>query len=97
MNYKEALQCALSGEAILFTGAGFSAGTHSIDGFSPPQGTELAHILCAQTCMQLVDDLKDAADVAIRRLTAERTVCMLNDMFRIQDVTEYHESLSRVP
>ena len=97
MNYQEALKHALNGDAVIFTGAGFSANTVSLDGYPPPQGIELAHILCAQACIKLVDDLKDAADVAIKRLTADRIVPMLGELYRLKSITPHHESIAKIP
>ena len=97
MDYLQALNFALNGQAVLFTGAGFSADSVSIDGFSPPQGTELAHILCAQSCTNLIDDLKDAADVAVPRLTSDVAIPMLQEMYRIQSVQNEHKIIANIP
>jgi hypothetical protein len=97
MDYQEALNFALNGQAIIFTGAGFSAGTTSLDDLAPPQGEELAHILGAQSCSKLVNDLKDASDVAIPKLTADIAVPLLHELFRLKKVTEAHLSIASVP
>jgi len=95
---KEAIQHAINGRAILFTGAGFSFRAKNIDGQKLPTGEGLASELLSEIGRPgKILNLDRAASAYLRKKTPSDLINLLIKKFTIQTVTESHRCLAKLP
>ncbi len=102
MSPEEAIQHALDGNAILFTGAGFSWGAKNII-LDPedewiPSGKALAKLLLTKIGYPASAlPLDKAASAYLRRNNSESLVNLLVPLFTVREVTDSHRVIAALP
>lgn len=87
-----------SGNAILFTGAGFSLGARNILGSEPPMAKELARKLSQISGLdEESDDLMFASEVALELHDHGSILDLLKDNYTINKVSSSHEDICNLP
>jgi hypothetical protein len=87
-----------AGNAILFTGAGFSKDTRNILGEEPPLASELA--LKIGKLINLDDDCKDlklVSNLAMKFANPLDLLNLLKDNYTLNEVSESHNSIFKIP
>lgn len=85
-----------AGQAILFTGAGFSIGTTNIEGKGPPLAGELAKKICQLGGVAEDTDLRYAADVFLAdNHETGKLISLLQNQYTLVDVSGTHESICK--
>lgn len=98
MKIEEAIEHALDGRAILFTGAGFSYGAENIGCEKIPAGRALAKKLLTDIGYKSTEGALDKAAAAyLRRKTDADLVKLLIDQFSVGKVTGSHVTLGSLP
>ncbi|MEB6663511.1 SIR2 family protein [Achromobacter ruhlandii] len=98
MDIEQAIHYALDGDAILFTGAGFSWGAMNRLGRPLPFGTALAGMLLSEVGYPgKTSPLDKAAGAYLRRKPDTELVKFLIDQFTAQEVSESHEVIAAIP
>ena len=77
-----------TGNAILFTGAGFSLDLVSLNGKSPLRASDLSKEICKISEIEPDDDLKYSSDVCISKKHTTVLINLLKDYYVIQSVGE---------
>lgn len=80
-----------SGQAILFTGAGFSGLTKNIKEEEPSAAKDLAHAICDLGGFERDDDLRFAADFFIENNNKSELVRLLEHKYTIHSTDEIHD------
>ncbi|EGR1111459.1 SIR2 family protein [Vibrio cholerae] len=87
-----------SGNAVLFTGAGFSLGAKNILGSEPPMAKELARKLSQLSGLdEESDDLMFASEVALDLHDHSSILDLLKDNYTINKVSSSHEDICNLP
>lgn len=100
MELKEAIRSILDGEAILFTGSGFSANAQKANGESLCTAKTLAHKLLAECDFdekEYVDDLGMASDIYKEMKGTYRLMDFLTNEFVAETLTPEQEYISTLP
>ncbi len=98
MDVREAIQYALDGRAILFTGAGFSYGAENTKGQPIPAGRALSRKLLGDIgYVNLEGGLDKAASAYLRRKSDSALVDLLINEFSVGQVSPSHVTLGGVP
>lgn len=98
MSPEEAVQHAMDGNAILFTGAGFSRGARNLLQENIPAGRKLAtDLLAAIGYHNSQGPLDKAAAAYLRRLSARDLIAYLSPRFTVTSVSESHRVIARLP
>lgn len=77
-----------TGNAILFTGAGFSLDLVSLNGKHPLRASDLSKEICKIAEIESDDDLKYSADVCISKKYTAKLINLLRDYYTIKSVGE---------
>lgn len=87
-----------SGNAVLFTGAGFSLGSKNTLGSEPPMAKDLAIKLSQLSRLdEESDDLMFASEVALELLDHSSILELLKDNYTISEVSSSHEDICNLP
>lgn len=98
MDLTQAIQHAMNGRAILFTGAGFSYGAKNKNNQKIPAGHALATSLLSEIAyVSRSGSLDKAAAAYLRRKSASELVKFLLSIFTLGEVTESHRAVARLP
>ena len=97
MDYKQALIAARNGNAILFLGAGFSRGLHSVKSNELPSGSELAKILCKEADVKITSDLGLAAKRYLKKQSEDSLIDILKSYFVVKDTPDTYSSIFKCP
>lgn len=93
----QVLEKIMSGQAILFNGAGFSFGAKNIDGTAIPSGKKLSEYLAKKCKIDINSDLKIASKCYIKQFSKEELIQELKSILTVSEVTEYHKSIANLP
>ncbi len=85
---KELLTKISTGNAILFTGAGFSLDLVSLNGKHPLRASDLSKEICKIAEIESDDDLKYSSDVCISKKRITELINLLKECYIIQSVGE---------
>lgn len=96
MDMDEAVEYALSGEALLFLGSGFSVGCDNITGNGFPIGTMLADKLYKELGESSDGDLITASEMFVDIEGKTRLVELLRQLFTVSKLSEYHLDIAKV-
>ena len=98
MEIDEAIRHILDGNAVLFTGAGFSAGAIRSDGSTFVSATPLAHKLLAQCGYDAeTDDLGQASDIFMENKGEIALTDFLRNEFTAVDITTEQTVIGSLP
>lgn len=99
MNFQQALEYALNGEALLFTGAGFSMGAVNGRGEPLKSGASFAKHLAAKLETPPNSDLplEDVAEAFVDRFGQPELDKELLLQFRAAEVAKPHRTIANVP
>lgn len=98
MDLKTAIEYALDGRAVLFTGAGFSYGATNIQNKPIPAGMSLAHKLLEESGYPPKDIALDkASSTYLRRKSGSELINLLIDSFTVHKVSPSHITVGSVP
>ncbi|MBJ2078487.1 SIR2 family protein [Serratia ureilytica] len=84
------------GDAILFTGAGFSYGMTNLKGLQPKGAEDLSTTLLKKLNQEIQLSLKDVVDYYISTEKASALIETLEDEFIINKVCNYHEFIAEI-
>ncbi len=82
-----------TGQAILFTGAGFSGLTKNIDGEEPSAAKDLAHEICQLGKFPLDEDLRFATDFHIENKPLAPLIELLKKKYTITQTHNSHDEI----
>ena len=85
-----------SGQALLFTGAGFSSLTKNINSEEPSAARDLAHEICILGKFPKDDDLRFATDYFIENNRKSELVQLLRNKYTIKDTSSVHNTICSV-
>lgn len=85
---KELIDKISNGNAILFTGAGFSLDLVSVSGKAPLRSSELSTAICKIAGIEPDDDLKYSSEYCIVYRHTEELINLLKDYFVIRSVSD---------
>lgn len=97
MDYERALISAADGNALLFTGAGFSLGATSLNGNKFPMGKDLARDICGRAGIPLTDDLKTASNHYLKVREPDELIEFLKSTFTVKKCSDAHRLVAQVP
>lgn len=100
MELQEAIRCIIDGEAMLFTGSGFSSGARNVSGDSLCTAKTLAHKLlneCGFDKDDYVDDLGQAAEIYKAEKGVARLAEFLKTEFTASELTDEQKFLAILP
>lgn len=89
----ELIERISTGQAILFTGAGFSGLTKNIDGEEPSAAKDLAHEICNLGKFPLDDDLRFATDFYLENNSCTPLIQLLKNKYTITSTHSYHNKI----
>lgn len=98
MDIEEAIKYAITGNAMMFCGSGFSVGATSIIGRSLPVGSGLCKLLKKELKLEEDDDddLEYYSTKYIKKFGADELIKLLEHNFIIKDYKNYHETISNL-
>ncbi len=97
MDFDEALEHAMTGRAVLFTGAGFSSSGVNLRGTSVKSGPQLARHLSAMAKLPPETALQDAAEEFALAQGEDNLIRELEQEFTAQSVSSAHLQVAKVP
>ena len=97
MELEEGFRHALNGEAMLFTGAGFSLGARNRGGMDFPLSTGLSQALMCALGENEAVPLQTAAELYTAKNGEVGLLAFLNDHLGIGEVAAHHKLFARVP
>lgn len=98
MTLMDAINYALSGEAILFAGSGFSYGAKNVKENSFRVGDGLRDVIAKDCGIQNTTQmLSVVAQYYIRKKSDEDLITLLKDEFSVRSVQEWHNELLSLP
>lgn len=97
MELDDALALALSGDAVLFTGAGFSVGATNLRGAEFRQASDFADYLSGLCGQPVGLGLEDAAEEFVQKFDEDRLISELQHEFSAQDVSPAHLTIASIP
>lgn len=86
-----------TGNAMLFTGAGFSKGTLNINNTEPPLATDLANKICTLIDLEPLNDLRKSSNLFMKYGDKSKLIELLTNEFTINQVSEHHRKISVFP
>lgn len=89
----ELIERISTGQAILFTGAGFSSLTRNINDEEPSTAKDLAHEICKLGGFQLDDDLRFATDYYIENNNVSNLIQLLKKKYTITHTHSTHDEI----
>jgi hypothetical protein len=96
MDIVMAIQKALSGQALLFVGAGFSFGAINVGGAKFKTGRQLAKFLSKSCHIQETADLDEAADIYVEAHDRTHLINLLKKEYTVKEVRPWHQTISSV-
>jgi hypothetical protein len=96
-DFERAIEHALSGEAILFLGAGFSSGATNLLNASVKTSHQLARLLSSEVSFPLDTPLDEASGEYINKNGLDSFLAYLQTEFTVKDVADSHLDICRVP
>ncbi|HSN78649.1 MAG TPA: SIR2 family protein, partial [Anaerolineae bacterium] len=97
MDLEAAMEYALRGDAVLFTGAGFSLGAKNVKGQPLKTGWQLATYLATEAGIPEQTRLEDAAESFVEEFGEDRLIDLLREEFTVQTVEAYHRVIASIP
>src|SRR5579862_8578328 len=97
MDLDRAIEHALDGRALLFTGAGFSRGATNLRNRPFKTGPQFANHLALQAHLPAGTPLDDAAEIFVEQFGKDRLITELKEEFTAKQVSESHFKIGRVP
>ncbi len=97
MKFKEALEHALNGNAIMFAGAGYSSGAINLKNRKFKRGKELAEYFSKACNLPNDTFLDDATDSYIEEFGADALIKEIQDEFTVKKLPPYYEKLAHIP
>lgn len=97
MELDKAISEALDGNAVLFTGGGFSRGATNIKNAPFPSGAQLASYFAHEVGLPDGIALDDAAEEFSVRFGADRLIKELQEQFTAREVAPAHREVAKVP
>lgn len=82
-----------TGQAVLFTGAGFSSSTLNVDGQDTSTATDLAHEICDLGSFPHDDDLRYVTDYYLANNNKENLVRFLRQKYTLSEVSSIHNTI----
>lgn len=82
-----------TGNAVLFTGSGFSLDFESINGKNPLSAKDLSKEICKVSNVQEDEELGYTSDVCLRKGCANQLISLLKDYYTIKSVENNHDSI----
>ena len=96
-NLEEVLQKISSGNAILFTGAGFSSNATNIVGKEPPRASELAKLIAEKGEFDGEGDLKFSANYFLRIKDDIELIELLKEQYTLKSIYQSHKDICSIP
>lgn len=96
-NLEEVLQKISSGNAILFTGAGFSSDTENIMGKEPPRASALANLIAKKGKFDGESDLKFSANYFLRIKNDSELIELLKEQYTLKNIHQSHKDICSIP
>ncbi|NFO12109.1 hypothetical protein FDB29_13670 [Clostridium botulinum] len=98
MEISEAIEYAITGNALLFCGSGFSVGATSISGEKFPVGSGLCNLLKRKLNIDEEDDddLEYYSSKFKKEFGANKLIKLLEDNFTVKEYQNYHEIISNI-
>lgn len=97
LSLDEAIEFALNGEAILFTGSGFAHGAENVLGERFLDASSLARLLASKASIPDDCTLEEAAEAFEDILGIDALIQEIRSQFRTRSVADYHKSICSVP
>ena len=98
MQLEEAIHHALDGNALLFTGAGFSVGATPVGHDKFLTGRELARYLYDEAKIETNDDqLNIASQIYVKKFDKNKLMLTLKNLFTCKSVNNSHRLIATVP
>lgn len=97
MDFDRAIEYALDGEAVLFTGAGFSLGATNLRGTAVKTGPALATHLSELCQIPSDSPLEDAAEEFADRYGDDRLIEELHQEFLVKNIAKSHQIIAKLP
>ena len=91
------LQKISSGNAVLFTGAGFSSGAKNIVNTEPPHAKELADLISEQGGFDGEGDLKFSANYFLRIKEEHELIKLLKEQYTLKNISLSHKNICSIP
>ena len=99
MDLNEAINKALDGNAILFTGSGFSVGAVNKMGSGLPIGTKLRNLLAKECGIERTEnELSAVADYYLTKSdkSADMLIDLLRQLYTLDNVSEEHKKIMKI-
>jgi hypothetical protein len=97
MDIETAISSALSGEAVLFCGAGFSMGATNLRGKPMKSGSELAAHLSGLCDLGAALPLEDASARYISQFDVDSLISELRQEYTAKDISQHQLDIAQVP
>lgn len=97
MKFKEALEFALDGKAIMFAGAGYAYGATNIKGEPFKRSDELARYFSKRCNLPEDTSLDDAAECFVEEFNEDALIEEIQREFTVKDLASFHEKLAAIP
>ena len=97
MELDAALERALDGEAILFAGAGCSAGAVSIAGKPLWLANEFADHLSVETHLPDKTPLEDCAEAYVEEFGEDALIRLVKQQFTVKEIGIHHRDIGSIP
>lgn len=95
--HKDAMQHLISGNAILFLGAGFSVGATNISNEKFLAGGDLSKRLCKEMGIRESDDLKNVSNLYIKKNDPDILVDKLKNLYTTKEYAPYQKDVLLFP
>src|ERR1035438_489683 len=96
MDYGTALEHALDGDALLFTGAGFSRGAINVRGEEFKTARQFASELATQCGLPDNVELPDASEEFAHQRGADQLIELLLNEFQAKTILQAHADIARL-
>lgn len=98
MDLTEAIKHAIDGNAVLFTGSGFSYGSQNLEKKSPMNGRDFAKFLFSECSVNDADDnLALASQLYVQKYGAAKLAELCRNTFSIRAPAEHHIEIMKLP
>lgn len=98
MDLTEAIKHAIDGNAVLFTGSGFSYGSQNLEKKSPMNGRDFAKFLFSECAVNDADDnLALASQLYVQKYGAAKLAELCRNTFSIRAPAEHHIEIMKLP
>ena len=97
MDFEDAIQQALNGQAVLFVGAGFAFGATNIAGGPFKSGPKLAKHFADRCGLPTDTGLEDAADEFVRQKGRDGLITEIQQEFTAKEIAPHHRQIAAIP